>query len=311
MATSLKDVRLSQQGEQPQVSVEAPINDAPTVDPIPFKPQNGMPTTNLAQPKEEYIIFKLKDQKRNGAVYIDAIDDVYNKDTGNIERVRLLTGINTIWYNEQLKLGITETIASNTRRTIKFPRGQKFIRVSTKDKNLLQFMRLSNNNMDNEHRTGGGKFEFYEYNPMREAKLAEKRELDQLEMAFKAREMPLEKMKKHISFLSRYILPYNDMGMLKTDEQLRADYMRFAKNNPDIFAKSVDSEEVDIQYAVKMAITNAIIDISTQPGTAMWTNSKGIIGRIPGGFEPIQYLTELAMTNSPDGRKFKQDLNLK
>jgi hypothetical protein len=98
------------------------------------------------------------------------------------------------------------------------------------------------------------------------------------------------------------------MGLPKLDEQLRTEYIIYAKNHPDLFEKSVDSEEVDIQFSIKMAIKNSIIDIGTQPGTAMWTNSKGIIGRIPGGFEPVKYLTDLAMTNSPDGRKFKEDL---
>lgn len=305
-ANSLQDVNYSKTGEQPQQQLVAPINDAPDAAPKEFLPQNGLPVDGHVLPGEQYVIFKLKDQRRNGAVYIDAIDDVYNEKTGIIERIRLLTGLNTIWYNEQLKLGITENEASLKRRTIKFPRGQKFIRVSTKDKNLLDFMRLSNQNIDNPHRTGGGKFEFYEYNPAREAKRAQDRELNQLKMAIKASEMSVEKMRKHASFLK--IQPYNDMGIPKSDEQLRADYMIFAKNNPDLFGKSVDSEEVDIQYAVKMAITNSKIDIGTQPGTAIWSNNKGVICRIPAGFETIKYLTELAMTNSAEGRRFKDDL---
>lgn len=305
MAT-LKDVNYSRSGEQSQEQLVTPINDAPDVAPKEFLPQNGLPTNNLGSAGEQYIIFKLKDQRRNGAVYIDAIDDVYNPESKMVERMRLLTGINTIWYNEQLKLGVTENFASLNRRTIKFPRGQKFIRVSTKDTNLLSFMRLSNSNIENENRTGGGKFEFYEYDPAREARRAQQRELHQLEMAIKAKEMSVEKMRKHASFLK--IQPYNDMGIPKSDEQLRADYMIYAKHHPDIFAKSVDSEEVDIQYAIKMAITNSILDISTQPGTAMWMNNKGVICRIPAGLEPLKYLTELALTNSNDGRKFKDDL---
>lgn len=305
MAT-LKDVNYSKAGEQPQQTIEAPINDAPEVEPKAFLPQNGLPGRQDAIAGEEYIIFKLKDQKRNGAVYVDAIEDVYNPATKMVERARLLSGISTIWFNEQVKMGITENYANINRRTIKFPRGHRFIRVSTKDKNLIDFLRLHNDNIDNANRTGGGKFEFYEYNPSREAQRAEERELKQIDMAIKAREMSEEKMKRHASFLK--IQPYNDMGIPKSPSQLRADYMIFAKRHPDIFEKTVDSEEVDIQYAIKMAITNSKIDIGTQPGTALWTNSKGIISRIPAGFEPIKYLTELALTNSPDGRRFREEL---
>jgi hypothetical protein len=305
MAT-LKDVNYSRSGEQPQQPLVAPINDAPDVAPKEFLPQNGLPGNTHKIPGEEYIIFKLKDQKRNGAVYIDAIDDVYNPDTQIVERMRLLSGISTVWFNEQMKSGITENYANLNRRTIKFPRGQKFIRVSTKDGTLLKFMRLSNHNLDNLNRTGGSKFEFYEYNPAREAERSKARELKQLKMAIKASEMSDDKMLKHASYLK--IQPYNDMGIPKSPDQMRADYMIYAKNNPDVFEKTVDSEEVDIQYAVKMAITNSKIDIGTQPGTAIWNNSKGIIDRIPGGHEPVKYLTELAMTNSEKGRKFREDL---
>jgi hypothetical protein len=305
MAT-LKDVHHNRQGELAQQNIASPIDGAPEVEPKGFPKQNGIPTSNTTNVGEQFIIFKLKDQKRKGAVYIDGIDDVYNEKTGIVERVRLLSGISTIWFNEQVKMNLSDSYINLNRRTIKFPRGQRFIRVSPKDATLLQFLRLCNSNMDNLNRTGGGKFEFYEYNPLREAQRAQERELKQLEMAFKAREMSVEKMKKHASFLK--IQPFNEMGLPKLDEQLRTEYIIYAKNHPDLFEKSVDSEEVDIQFAVKMAITNSIIDIGTQPGTAMWTNSKGIIGRIPGGFEPVKYLTDLAMTNSPDGRKFKEDL---
>lgn len=305
MAT-LKDVNYSKQGEWPHQESVAPIDGAPDVAPKEFLPQNGMPTQQHIIPGEDYVIFKLKDQKRNGAVYIDAIDDIYNPANKIVERARLLSGISTIWFNEQMKGGITENYANLNRRTIKFPRGQRFLRVSTKDITLIQFLRLCNHNLDNPHRTGGSKFEFYEYNPAREAERAQKRELKQLEMAIKAKEMSIEKMRKHASFLK--IQPYNDIGILKSDEQMRADYMIYAKNHPDLFEQSVDSEEVDIQYAIKMAVTNSKIDIGTQPGTAFWTNSKGVIGRIPGGHEPIKYLTELALTNTPDGSRFKQEL---
>jgi len=40
----------------------------------------------------------------------------------------------------------------------------------------------------------------------------------------------------------------------------------------------------------------------------LWAGGKGFIAKIPVGRKPYEYLTELAMTNSDEGRAFKEGL---
>jgi len=125
-------------------------------------------------------------------------------------------------------------------------------------------------------------------------------------MAIKAREMATEKMKKHASFLG--IQPYNELGLPKEDRHLRAEYMMYAKRNPQLFKETVDSELVDIQYAIKMAIVDSKIDVGRQPGTAFWANSMGMICKLPTNKNVLEALTELAFMPTPEGKDFKEKL---
>ena len=57
---------------------------------------------NYNHVENDFVIFKLKSNQKRG-VYIDGTDDVINPKTGKTERVRLLTGVSTIWKNLQFK----------------------------------------------------------------------------------------------------------------------------------------------------------------------------------------------------------------
>jgi hypothetical protein len=301
---NFKDVDYSKQGEQAAELTAPIVNDAPKTEPLPLPRETGLPGIKAVQTERQYIIFKLVIKTRNGGINIPNIDDVVNPATRKVERIRLLTGVDTIWQKEQKDLA-KEYVEKNGR-TLYFPRGAKFIRIDKLDHTALEFARLCRHNIGAPSRRSGSKCEFYEYDPMREAKEAEEKEFMELEMAIKAKEMPAEKMKKHASFLN--INPINDLGLLKQDQQIRAEYMLYAKRNPVWFKQTMDSERVDLQYAIKMAIQDARIDIGRQPGAAFWSNSNGIICRLPPNKNPIEYLTELAETNTPEGRTFKDQL---
>jgi hypothetical protein len=113
-------------------------------------------------------------------------------------------------------------------------------------------------------------------------------------------------MKKLASFFN--ISFVDEIGMPKTDEGVRSELMLRADNNPEVFEKYIDSQEVEISYLIKRAILDAKIDLTGQHGNAIWANGKGFIAKIPAGRKPYEYLTELAMTNSDEGRKFKEQL---
>ncbi len=299
----LADVNYSRNGEQQPNNNEVVGNDAPTTLPLPT--ENKLPGQQNVQPDQKYVIFKLVNKSRNGGVYIPYIDDAINPATGRMERMRLLTGVDTIWQKDQKD--IPKEYVDKNGRNIQFPRGAKFIRIPTWDTTALEFMRRCRHNITNPDRKTGSKCEFFEYDPAKEAKAAEEKEFLALEMAIKAKEMPEEKMRKHASFLGIQFIDA-EMGLPKQPSKIRQEYMLYAKRNPEFFKQTMDSREVDIQFAIKNAILDGKIDIGKQPGTAFWSGTMGVIGRIPPNQKPLQYLTELALTNTPEGRAFKEQL---
>lgn len=271
---------------------------------MPLLNEHGLSGDTGVEPGTKYIIFKLAKTDRNGGTYIPNIDDVINPKSKRVERIRLLSGVDSIWQKDQKDL--TKEYIEKNGISIHFPRGQKFIRVPDWDKNLLEFMRACRHNIGSPNRKTGSKFEFYEYNPKAEAKAAEDKEMKEILMAIKASEMPVEKLRKHASFLKIQFV--DEFGDPKLPEKLRAEYILYAKRNPVYFEQTMDRDDVEIQYAIKKAIIDAKIDIGNQPGTAYWSGSMGVICNIPLDKRPIEYLTELALTNTPEGRSFKEQL---
>jgi hypothetical protein len=292
----LKHVQMSQTGEE-----TTPIQ----FDQIEI---SSIAVEDNPAPKEmKYHIFKLVDTKKKGGTYIPNIDDVINPETGKEERIRLLSGVSSIWIKDQKDLD-PEYIRQNAKSLV-FPRKAKCLRIPDWDTTSLEFARLCRHNIGSPNRKSGSKFEFFEYDPQKQAAEALERESLEIEMALAARDMEESIMKKYVSFLKISI--YDELGEPKTTDLLRKELMLYAKRNPKAFQQLIKtrSKEVDINYAIKKAILSAKIDIGSQPGRAFWANGGGLIGVIPSTRQPLDYLTELALTNSEAGRLFLQQLN--
>jgi hypothetical protein len=291
----LKHVELSQKAEASQ-------QDFDQIEISSFAVEDAPPRLET-----KYHIFKLVDNKRRGGVYIPNIDDVINPETGREERIRLLSGVDSIWIKDQKDLD-PDYIRQNAKSLV-FPRKAKCLRIPDWDKTSLEFARLCRHNIGSPNRKSGSKFEFFEYDPQKQAMEALERETLELEMALIARDMDEVVMKKYISFLKINI--YDELGEPKTTDLLRKELMLYAKRNPREFQAlvKVRTKEVDIHYMIKKAILSAKIDIGSQQGRAFWSNGGGLIGAIPSNRQPLDYLTELALTNSENGRLFLTQLN--
>jgi hypothetical protein len=292
--STLKDVNYSLNGEQ----------QIPT--PAKEKTLSGVVKYNDNKyPKDkEWYIFKLVDNSKSGGVYIPNIDDVWNPKTGKVERIRLLSGVHTIWQSEQKEL--TADYVKMNMRSIEFPRGVKIRRVAAHDATMLEFMRLSNSNIGNPKRVKTSKFEFFEYDFAAAEKDAFEREDFELEMALLAKKEGAAAMKKHAAFLGIRLI--NELGEPKTEEGIRREYVMYAKRNPEYFNKTRNTPQIEISWQVKKAISETLIDIGTEKGKVFWSNGGGMICAIPQGENPETYLTDLAMTNSEEGIKFKEQL---
>jgi hypothetical protein len=288
MAT-LKDVTFSQSEEKVQ---EKTVTNLVSVDREipPIVPQS-------------YVIFKLKN-KRNGKVNIDGISEAVNPKTNRRERIYLLSGADSIWQSELKNLLSDKDYMRTSRRSLVFDGG--ICRVPLHDERMLEFARVNNNNMGVPKRVPNGKWDFYEYDPEAEQKERHQKQMLKINMVLKANELRAEKMKKIAWFLG--VKHVDDLGLPKSDKSIRTDLLLLVEQDPQTFEKYVDSEEVEISYLVKRAIIDAKIDLTLQQGNAVWASGKGFITKIPAARKTDEYLTELAMTNSNEGREFLEKL---
>ena len=292
----LKDVNFSLQGEL-EVT-ESSINQDEIAR---MAVMDNPPNTQT-----KYHIFKLVDTKKKGGTYIPNIDDVINPTTGKEERIRLLSGVESIWVKDQK--GLDPDYIKQNAKSLAFPRGAKCLRIPDWDTTALEFARICRHNIGNPNRKSGSKFEFFEYDPAKQAKEALERESLEIDMAIVARELDEVTLKKYSSFLK--ITMHDELGELKTIDSLRKELMLYAKRNPFMFRDLISnkSKEVEINYLVKKGILSAKIDVGSQPGRAFWANGGGLIGIIPPKRQALDYLTELALTNSEEGRTFQKQL---
>jgi len=292
----LKDVNFSIQGETQQ-SESSLFHDEVARIAVADNP----PTTET-----RFHIFKLVDTNKKGGTYIPNIDDVINPETGKEERVRLLSGIESIWVKDQK--GLDQDYIRQNAKSLSFPRGAKCLRIPDWDKTALEFARICRHNIGNPNRKSGSKFEFFEYDPAKQAREAFERESLEIDMAIIARELDEITLKKYISFLK--IIMHDELGEPKTIDSLRKELMMYAKRNPFLFKDLINNKsiEVEISYMIKKGILSAKIDVGSQPGRAFWANGGGLIGLIPSNRQALDYLTELALTNTEEGRTFQKQL---
>lgn len=252
--------------------------------------------------QNEYVIFKLKSSQKRG-VYIDGQDDVLNPQTGKTERIRLISGISSIWMSEQKDLD--KDFVKNNRRSLEF-RG-RVCRISKLDTAALEFARVCNSNIDVKKRIKTPRFEFFEYDPAREAEQRMKKEMLELEMAIKAKEMDAETLKKVASFIGVQL--NNELGVKKPEVAVRQEVMLYAKKNCTAFQMIVNNiKEVEIHWQIKSAIISNQIDIAKSPGSAYW-GSGGFITKLMDSKNPVKNLTNFALSNTPDSIEFLNKLN--
>lgn len=252
------------------------------------------------------VIFKMVKKKKGRFILDNCCDMVLNPKTNIPERIWLLNGAHSIWDSE------LENIFKDKDRYGRARRGRdiNFIdgvcRVPVEDVLFLEFMRRNRNNIGDK-RIQSGKYDFYEYNPEREQEERLKKQMLKIEMVIKAKEMDISYVKKIASFLGvRFV---DDLGIPKSDSAIRTELMIRADNDPSTFQKYIDSNEVEVSYMIRMALSENKIDLGGESRNAAWANGKGFIAKIPLTRKPLEYLTELAMTNSEEGKSFLTQLN--
>lgn len=254
--------------------------------------------------EEEFIIFKLVDNTKEGGVHIHGVDDVVNPKTGAVERIRCLSGIDTIWMKEQKDVS-AEYVKQN-QRTFSFHRGAKILRIPKSDKSGLEFLSLTRHNIGSPNRKTGSRYEFFEYNPAKQQQEALNKEMLEIEMAIEASKEPVESMRKHANYLG--IQAFDEFGVAKKDDGIRREYILAAKRNPKRFKDTRGSKAVEVSYLIKKAISDNLIDLGGHSGEVRWS-AGGSVCVVPVGRNTHEYLVELALnTTSEDGKRFLSQL---
>lgn len=292
-AASISDVQLSLNGELEQHSPQI----------TPDLMHSFLAKENAVETKQEYRIFKLVNNDKRGRLYIDGIDDVINPQTGKVERVRLLSGISSIWIKDQKD--ITEDYVRQNRRSLIFE--DKVLRVPSWDSTAIEFIEVSRHLVDNPNRKMGTKTEFYEWNPQKQAELALKQRHQKVEAMKLAMTISDDKMRKHALFLGVNFV--DELGLPKTPDSLRNDYILKAEENPKIFMETADSPLVHISYLVKKAIIDAKIDVGRESNKAYWATG-GFICSIPSHMKPQAYLVEFATNGTRESKDFLEQLEI-
>lgn len=258
-------------------------------------------------PQRQYVVFRLV-RKKQRRLWLDGIcDNCYNPKTKETERAYLIRGTKSIWHSDLTDLikdmDKPNSYISKNRIGLLFEDG--ICRIPITEKNQLEFARVNTNNVG-KNRNGAGKYSFYEYDAQSEQALRLEKQMHRIKMITKANEMPEDKVKKVAVFMGISLV--DELGYPKTPDGIRSELMIKADLQPEAFERLVDSKEVEVSWMVRKAILDAKIDLTAQQGTALWAGGKGFIGKVPSNRKAYEYLTELAMTNSDEGRQFLEQL---
>lgn len=251
----------------------------------------------------EYVVFKLVNTDRKGRLNVDGIDDVINPKTQKMERIRLLAGIDTIWQSEQKD--VSPEYVKQNRRSLTFE--GKFCRIPKWDTSALEFARTCRSFIESPtYKSRGSRHRFFEWNPARMAEEKAKLNGKKMQAMRYALEATIEKVKKHAFYLG--VSPVDEIGIPKNDEAIRNDYFAIAEKDPIRFLESYESPKVTVSFLIKKAISEGKMDLGRQQGSVYWAHNGGFIGQIPNGQNAHDYLIDLALGHTKEGKQFLEIL---
>lgn len=273
-----------------------------------FDENIGSPITINPEPvrvaEQQYIVFRLVNKKQKRLTLDGICHDVKNPTTGQFETMRLIRGAHSVWTTELTEFLKDKEYVNKNRIGLQFLDG--ICRIGVHEKNKLEFARRNPHNVG-QQRNGAGKYDFYEYDAAEEQKRRHDATVSRINTTILIANMEEHKMIKLALFLG--VKPYDDeVGLPRNPDGFRTELLIKADKQPELVNKYINSAEVEVAYLVRKAILDAKIDLTGQNGNAIWAGGGGFVCKIPTGKKPIEYLTELAMTNSNEGRQFKEQL---
>lgn len=253
----------------------------------------------------DWVVFRLVNSNRHGRIHIHGECAAINPITKKIDTIHLIRNEDEIWgskLKEKYGSQFLEIIR-NRRDDIIFE--DRTLRIPVWDMPAIEFMRNNKDCIDNKNRKGGGKNEFFEYNPHRQAELAlakQQKVVEAMQVCFELTDITAKKL---VLF---YGIPLNDeLGEIKTNSLLKRDLALKAQSDPEKFIALVNDPIVEISFMISKALIENKIDISTHTGKAYFSTG-GFICSIPNGAKPKNHLLEFATLGSNESKQFVQNL---
>jgi hypothetical protein len=264
------------------------------------------PPENIAMPykgEQQYVVFKMVKKSRRNSV--DGIcHNVYNENTKLYETIYLIRGAHSIWKSELTELLKDKDYINKNRLSLYFRDG--ICRIPVTDKIQLEYARKNINNVGKQ-RNGSGKRDYYEFDAAEEQKMRADARMQKLKLIQSISSMEEQPMIKLALFLG--VKPHDDeVGMPRTPDGFRDELLVFADTKPDIVKKYLGTPNVEVSYLIRKAIMDGKIDLGGESRNVIWAGGGGFIGKVPKERKHLEYLTELALTNSKEGKQFKEQL---
>lgn len=289
MATSLRDIKTSVEGEP---KAPLPIEDVYVPD-IPAVTKEDIKS-------DSWVIFKLHKHKKGG-LNVDGCDDVVGP-SGRTERIWLLNGVDSIWARDLVDVIKDKDFMRTNRRSLRFING--VLRLPIWDTLAIEFARTTRHNIAKKGKREVSAHAFYEYNPAEAQKEILGRSMSRIKAITEASAMPVPEMRKHASFLG--VVFVDELGRAKTDDGIRAEYIVRADMDPVRWNDTKGTPQVERMFLIKAAIYDSKIEEVGQ--NIRWANGGGLICFKPEGKHAQDCMLELAMSHSPEGKAFVEQL---
>jgi hypothetical protein len=235
--------------------------------------------------------------------------------------IRYIYGAKTIFKDEQEQGNDAYKLDQNGRNrlleneqnksNLEFSKGEKSVDAS--NRTLWQYLwcmnqcqnqiRHARDERNNRAKMINAEFKLLDFAQMAKSKvmLAEEKE-KAYEIAKSARK---EEMYPHAQRLN-IIFTHPGSNDQRDFEDIKAEYKDYAYNNPAEFLKTFNDPRTKVIYQIRSLLDSSDITLMKVPGQAHWVDTGKLITVIPPDTNPIEYLSEYALTK--DGEEFSNNL---
>jgi hypothetical protein len=211
-------------------------------------------------------------------------------DNGYTRVAKYLPGAKSVWKDE-----CSEIDQNKRARKLKLTYGHLVVKI--KDRNLLNYLRISGNNSDNEHTTNINSSVLYkEINYEYDAEKVIKDE----RKAEKARSFVLNAPVEDVRAIALSLAGTQpEMVNISTmDEYTLRNYTRAsAVSNPEAFLGNMQEGSSKNKLFIIKALKAGVINVDDKMGWISWASSDEVFVEAAQGTNPIDYFAELSESN--------------